>query len=67
MTSTLDHRLTRLEATKAPPLRQRYVWLSSPEDLVPKAESGEQLVVYSWAWVDDDDMPVPAATLTSRR
>jgi hypothetical protein len=60
MTSTLDHRLTRLEASKAPPLRQRYVWLSSPGEPVPEAEPGERLVVVRWRW-DSDEEPAESA------
>ena len=57
MTSTLDRRLTRLEASKAPPLRQRYIWLRSPEDPVHEPEPGEQIVVVHWLW---DDEPAEA-------
>ena len=53
MTAALDRRLARLEASEAPPLRQRYVWLQSPSDPVPEAEPGEQIVVVHWIWDEE--------------
>ena len=58
MTSTLDHRLARLEASKASPLRQRYVWLNEG-DAMPEPEPGERLTVYRWAWDSDACRPGP--------
>ncbi len=57
MTSTLDRRLARLEASVVPPLRQRYVWLRHRDDPVPEAEPGEQIVVVHWLWDDEPDEP----------
>jgi hypothetical protein len=59
MPSNLDRRLTRLEASEAPPLRQRLVWLESPDDPVPEAEPGEQIVVVHWIWDGEPDEPAP--------
>jgi hypothetical protein len=52
MTNTIERRLLRLEARDAPPLRQRYVWLSSPDDPVPEPQPGEQIALVHWIWAD---------------
>ena len=62
MTSTLDRRLARLEASEAPPLRQRYVFCRKGEP-DPEPEPGERLTIYRW--IEDDDEPADSAE-TSR-
>jgi hypothetical protein len=56
MTGALDRRLARLEAVKALPLRQRYIWLNEG-DPVPEPEPGEQIVIVHWLWDDGPAEP----------
>jgi hypothetical protein len=56
MTSGMNRRLARLEAIKPPPLRQRFVWWKKG-DPKPETEPGEELILLTWVWDDDDETP----------